>query len=103
MTKILFLPHCLNQESLNKIKQEAKKRNYKTYIAGGSSAVKNTLNSYPKIDRIVGIACEDEIKLAKEYLKYLTDKKTEVTDIKLLKDGCKDTEVDMQEVIDALK
>lgn len=103
--KILFLPQCLKQELSEKIKQVAKSKGYEIHTVAGGSMVKNILKEYKnqKIDEIVGIACKDELKLAIEYTKPLANNGTQVKTIQLLKDGCKNTEVNLDEVIEKLK
>jgi hypothetical protein len=100
--KLLFLPHCLREDYKIKLKEEAEKKEYKVYIAHGGSIVKKILSGFSKIDRIVGIACNDEIKLALEYTKPLAESGTIIKTINLSKDGCKDTEVDLSSSLQIL-
>lgn len=102
MIKLLFLPHCLKKDYLQKLKKEGEKRNYKIHVVGGGSAVKKILKKYQKIDKIVGVACGDEIKLAADYTKNLKNKGTKTKAIKLSKSGCKNTKVNIKEVVTAL-
>lgn len=101
-TKLLFLPHCLKREYLRKLEKRGKERGYQTYVVPGGSRVKKILNKYSKIDEIVGIACEDETNLALEYTKHLAQNGTTINIINLSKDGCKDTEVNLEEALKAL-
>ncbi len=103
MTKLLFLPRCLNKEQLEKLKKAGKRASYKVYITNGSSIIKKILKKFKKIDKIIGIACRDEINLAEQYTKYLRKKGTETIEINLLKDGCKNTEVNLQQAINKIK
>ncbi len=100
--KLLFLPHCLKKEFIAKLSEEGEKRGYKVFIAPGGSIIEKILREYEKIDKILGIACEKEIKLAMEYTKGLSEKGTIIKSIELSKDGCKDTEVDLDEVLEVL-
>lgn len=100
--KLLFLPHCLREEYKLKIKKEGENKGYTVYIAHGGSIVKKILSEFSKVDRIVGIACNDEIKLALEYTQPLADNGTIIKTVTLLKDGCKDTEVDLNEAVKVL-
>jgi len=102
MIKLLFLPHCLKSEYLERLKKEGKKRDYNIHVVGGSSAVKKILAECQKINKIVGIACEDEIRLAMDYTRDLRKKGVEIKAIRLLVDGCKDTEGNLEEAVNAL-
>ena len=101
-TKLLFLPHCLKSKYLERLEKEGKKKDYKVYIVPGGSRVKKILKQYPKINKIIGIACKDEIKLALNYTKKLKENKTTIKAIKLSSDGCKNTEVSIKEILQAL-
>jgi hypothetical protein len=100
--KLLFLPQCLKSEYSQKIEEVAKKRGYKVYTVPGGSLVKKILAKYPKIDKIVGIACKDEVNLALEYTRKLAKKGTIIKPIILLTNGCKNTEVNLKKVIKVL-
>jgi len=102
MTKLLFLPHCLNKKSLKILKQGGEKRNYKIHIVRGGSIVKKILKTYPKIEKSVGVACEDQINLAINYTKHLKDNETEIKSIQLSQDGCKNAEVNLENVLNNL-
>ena len=99
---LLFLPQCLKPKYSQKIEKVAKQRGYKVYTVPGGSLVKKILAEYPKIDKIVGIACKDEVNLALEYTKKLALKGTTIKPINLLKEGCKNTEVNLKKVIKVL-
>jgi len=101
--KILFLPHCLKKEYIQKLKEKGETMNYTVYVVPGSSMVKKILTQYTSIDKIVGVACEDELELTKGYTKNIKNKGAQIRKIKLLTDGCEDTEVNLEEVIGALK
>lgn len=104
MVKLLFLPHCLLEEYVNKIRAEGEKKGYEVYIIRGSSIFKKTLENYDlnSIEEIVGVVCEGEIEHLREYTKKLFDLGIEVKSIPLLKDGCKDTSVDLEKVLGLL-
>jgi len=69
--KILFLPHCLKEGYIKQLKKEGEKNNYDVCVVGGGSAVKKYLNKYDGlIKKVIGIACDDEIKLAMDYTKF---------------------------------
>jgi len=106
MVKILFLPHCLEKYIYDKIDEIGKEKNYGVYVAKGGSMVKKIIDKYLKdgitIDRIVGIACPDEVNLA---LKYFDGKGLDseiVFPIPLSVEGCKNTKVDLEKVLAVL-
>lgn len=105
MTKLLFLPHCLNQEQKDKIILAGKQQGFEVHVAGGGSVVKNILKEKQndKIEKIIGIACKDELELAKKYTKPAKENGTKVIPIKLKTNGCKNTIVDLNEVLKSLK
>jgi len=101
--KLLFLPHCLEKEISDKIYNVALEKNYQVYIVPGGSKVKKILDSYnpDEIERLVGIACEDEINLAGDYIKKIGfEEKT--FSIQLSENGCENTKVDLEKVLDIL-
>ncbi len=100
--KLLFLPHCLKKDFIAKLSEEGKKRGYKVFIAPGGSIIEKILKEYEKIDKILGIACEKEIELAMKYTGNLSKKGTIIESVILSKDGCKDTEVDLDKVLEVL-
>ena len=105
MTKLLFLPHCLNDKQKQIITEKAKEKNFEVHVVGGGSIVKKILQEYKdkKIDHVLGVACKDELKLATGYTKSLKEKGTNIQIVELLKDGCKNTEVDLNKVFAKLK
>lgn len=101
MAKLLFLPHCLQRESIDILKKEGENKGYEVYVVGGSSMVKKALQEYEgNIQKIVGIACDDELKLSMKYTKHLEG--IDIRRVKLLNDGCKNTVADLKEVSSAL-
>lgn len=103
MTKILFLPHCLNKEQAEQIKTQAEKKQYEVCIVPGGSIIIKILEKYPKIEKIIGVACKNEIKLSKEYTRKLKNKGTIIKEILLSTDGCKNTQVNLNKVLRELK
>ena len=103
MVKLLFLPHCLNNALSENISEEARKRGYEVYIVPGGSKVKNIIGKYGNecIDKIVGVACDDEIDLASKFLKE-SGLSGKTFSIRLETDGCKNTSVDLEEVLKIL-
>ncbi|MBL7148301.1 MAG: DUF116 domain-containing protein [Nanoarchaeota archaeon] len=113
--KILFLPHCLrnfelcdnkyNQNGLicnnshdctiNRLKEFAEELKYKVFIAPGGSLIEKLVKKLNP-EFVVGVACEKEIKIVKEFLTmpYIS--------IKLIKDGCINTQVDEEKVKEVL-
>lgn len=100
--RLLFLPHCLNKDCSKKLIKEGGERGYKVYIVPGSSMVEKILSKYDNIDKIVGIACGKELELAMEYTSHLSVKGVKIEKVKLSKDGCKNTEVNLEEVLKIL-
>jgi hypothetical protein len=117
--KILFLPHCLRKAQTCKatidkngynckfcnidckvgiIKKYAEKRGFSVFIAPGGTLVKNIISKYnPKT--VIGICCKKEVKLALDYLKNYSGT---IDYIKLCKDGCINTDVNLNEVYSKL-
>jgi hypothetical protein len=119
--RILFLPHCLrlaekckgkyNDEGLicrhcskdcrvNLITTEAKKLGYKCFVVPGGSMVFNIAKKY-KPKGVVAVACFNELKegAARSSGEYHVPYQL----IPLLKDGCVNTEVDVETVVNVLK
>lgn len=103
MAKLLFLPHCLREYYVSGIKPIAEEKGYDVYTLPGGSMMKKILEKYSfdEIERIVGVACDDEVGLAMQQFRKigLHDK---VTPINLSKNGCKDTLVSLEEVFSKL-
>lgn len=119
--RVVFLPHCLrkikvckaeNTEEgwrckhcrkdcvVNIISTEAENLGYKYFIAPGGSLVFNLINKYrPKA--VLGVACHKELKLAVDIMNSSYQEIYYYT-IPLLKDGCINTEVNIDVVRDAL-
>lgn len=117
--RILFLPHCLrntknckatyNEEglqcalcgscSIKQLIELAKEKKYKGVfvVPGGSLVVKIVQKIRPKA--IVGVACNDEINLAMTKFRGFG---TPGQAVLLLRDGCTDTAVNIDEVKEKL-
>ena len=115
--KILFLPQCLRKASKRKAKlgkegyecaacskdckaSEIKKlgeaAGYRVFIVPGGSMVSKIVSKH-KPKAVVGVACMKELVMALDELKVPTHA------IELLRDGCVDTDVDMDVVRAALQ
>jgi len=115
--KIVFLPQCLRdcnrcQATLGKygyicvkcskhckarkIKEHAEKLGYKAYIVPGGSMLTKVIKKY-KPEAILGVACKKEIVMAFDELNIPTQ------GVELLKDGCVNTDVDIDEVVKILE
>lgn len=111
--KAIFLPHCARSErckgkpteygiecvkcmacDIGKIKELAEKKGYDVYVVHGGSAVKRILGE-KQYDGIIGVACIPEVK---EGLELCRKYKISALGIPLLKDGCKNTTIDVDAV-----
>lgn len=111
--KAIFLPHCARSErckgkpteygiecikcmacDIGKIKELAEKKGYDVYVVRGGSAVKRILGE-KRYDGIIGVACIPEVK---EGLEFCRKYKISALGIPLLKDGCKNTTIDVDAV-----
>ncbi len=114
MSKIIFLPHCLrNPECKAKLTEEgyvcidckrckisdfrkkAIDKGYQVYIVPGASLIKKILSNQPKPEVVIGVACDVEMKEGIEMLKKL---KINAKGLKLLRDGCVNTDADFDEL-----
>lgn len=117
--KILLLPHCLRRMqvckatfdedgwhckhcgacSISLIQEKAEAKGIKTFVLSGGSMVKKIIMKHqPKA--ILGVACFNEIKMGSEALGEVNVPHQAVL---LKKDGCVNTEVDANEVIEKLE
>lgn len=115
----LFLPQCLRNAdkctakmdgvgyickhcgacSISNIKQFAEELGYEVYVVpGGSMVLKIIANTKPKA--VVGVACDFELGEAFEKLASLN---IWYQGVPLLKDGCKNTAVDVEKLLGILK
>ena len=116
--RVVFIPHCMRDAknciapidedgyhcrkcgrcAIRKITEECDKRGIKWYMCGGGSQVINIIQR-TKPKAIIGIACYNEIQMAIEKLKGGS---IPIHAVMLKKHGCLNTEVDLNEVIEAL-
>jgi geranylgeranyl pyrophosphate synthase len=119
--RLLLLPHCLRDEkckgryddvqlkcvrtpsckycAINFLKKEAQKLGYAVLVAEGSPIVMRMLVE-KRLDGVLGIACLDVLEKA-----FSRIVKADIPSyaIPLLKSGCKNTDVDIEFVLSALK
>ncbi|MCK5282257.1 MAG: DUF116 domain-containing protein [Nanoarchaeota archaeon] len=112
--KIIFLPHCLRNtdckakltdhgyQLLNcgkceicRFKKKAEEKGYKVFIVPGASMIKKILKEYKNPELVIGVACDTELK---EGLALMKKQKINTKGLKLLKDGCVNTEVDFEKL-----
>lgn len=84
--------------SYMRLKKECEKYGYKLYIAPGSSFVKNIIKSQ-KPKAIVGIGCYGELN---DYM-HKVSRFVPGQGVPLLRDGCFNTEVNLEEVIEKMR
>ncbi|MDD5317625.1 MAG: DUF116 domain-containing protein [Candidatus ainarchaeum sp.] len=116
--RVVFIPHCLRNAKacraevdedgyhcrkcgacvIAKITAECEKRGMKWYMVGGGSQVVN-IAARIKPKAIVGVACYKEIQLASDAFK---GNSAPLHAVMLRKSGCVNTEVDLNELIEAL-
>jgi hypothetical protein len=115
--KIVFLPQCLrdcnkckatlqkygykcvkcsSKCKARKVKELSEKMGYKAFIVPGGSMLSRIIKDF-RPHAIVGVACKKEIVMAFDELNLPTQ------GIELLKDGCVDTDVDIDDVKKVLK
>ena len=103
MVKLLFLSHCLVKDYQERLRNEAEERGYEVYVVPGGSLVRKIIQDYLEdIEKIVGIACEEEIDLARNYLKKSSLLANKLFAVELSSNGCKDTTVNLEEVLNVL-
>jgi len=113
--RVLFIPHCLrnikeckmpiDEDGYHCLKcgkcvicdivKECEKNNMKYFIVGGGSQVINIIDKY-KPKAVVGIACFNELLMAVE--KLGRGQKFAGQGVMLKKDGCVNTQVDLNEI-----
>lgn len=102
--KVLFLPHCLNEDYVDRAKKLGVDRGYDVHVVRGGSMMKEILMGYDlkSVESLVGIACEDEVGLAKTYGSKIgiIDR---ISSVNLTKSGCRNTEFDIGELERKLK
>jgi hypothetical protein len=116
--RIIIVPHCVRALDcpasstvlgiqcrdcgkciVSQLRKDAKKYGYDLYITTGSSAIANILKHKPA-DGILGIACDYEINKG---MCALNGKKVVTYGVSLLNDGCYNTKVDYEKVIEMLE
>ena len=97
---LLFLPHCLNESYQEKIMNLVKDKNYEVHVLPGGSKMKKILDAYDlnKIDKLIGIACDAEIPLARDYLQSINFPSNKIFIEELIITGCENTECDLNEL-----
>ncbi len=84
--------HCSKDCLVNKATKLGKKKGYDVYVLPGGSCIKKIL-SKKSYEGIVGVACTEEIKLARELLK---DYGFAIQGVPLIKNGCANTKFKME-------
>lgn len=118
--RILLLPHCLRDASVcpneygedglrcdgcekcqvGRIKRLVEKRyGIKTFILPGGSMVAKIIRKY-RPRAVVGVACFEEVNLGFDKLRQLN---IPVQGVLLLRDGCKDTQVNVDEILEKIE
>lgn len=103
MVKLLFIPHCLSEDYQIKISEFAEKKGYDVHVLGGGSIIPRILSKYEldSVEKFVGVACKDERVLAGNMAKRLNIE-DRIVSVSLSKNGCLDTEVDLEELFSEL-
>jgi len=116
--RALFLPHCMRHKkcpatlgkhgytckecgkcAIKKLKREAEKLGYSVFVVPGGSVVWNIIKDF-KPKAVLGVACSKELLMAIE----VTEANGLPTQsVMLLRDGCVNTLVDEDAVIERLK
>jgi hypothetical protein len=114
--KIVFLPQCLRNSvkckaklgefgyecidccncKASQVKKEAESIGYKVFIVPGGSMVKKIIEKN-RPHAVAGVACMNELAMALDEFRIPTQS------IELSKDGCVDTDVELEKVINILK
>jgi hypothetical protein len=87
---------CSSKCKARKIKERAEKLGYKAFIVPGGSMLSKIIKKYRPM-AILGVACKKEIVMAFDELNMPTQ------GVELIKDGCVNTDVDIDEVFKTLK
>jgi len=116
--RMLFLPYCLRSREcparleedglmcimcgrcdISRIKKEAEALGYSVYIVPGSSLIKKIIsNKKPKA--VIGVGCHSEVKAGTSKMAAMG---MPTKGLILKKDGCIDTVVDVDELLELLK
>lgn len=116
--RALFLPQCLRSSDcpapltpegiackscgkcpISTIKREAEKLGYKVFVCPGSTMVYRMMKKY-KPSAVIGVGCHMEVK---EGTDKLAAQGVPVVGFTILKDGCVETELDLDELLKTLK
>lgn len=84
--------HCSPDCKINKATTLGEKKGYTVYILPGGSCIEKIMKN-KKHDGIVGVACCDEIKLGRKYLKTIN---IPTQGVPLLKNGCCETNFNLK-------
>ncbi|KXS40804.1 MAG: hypothetical protein AWU58_1861 [Methanohalophilus sp. T328-1] len=115
--RVVFLPQCLRHArcparcdpvhgyecrrcglcSIGYISAEAEKRGFRVFVIPGGSFIKKIIKNYNPTS-CIGVACYNELAEAMEEVSFMP-----VQGICLLKDGCFETEVDVEAVIEKME
>ena len=118
--KLVFLPHCLRSLEckaklteqgyiclncgkckIGSFKSKAEEKGYNVFIVPGASMVKKILEGCESPERVIGVACEVELKEAAVLMKKKGMMKNAKA-LKLLTDGCVNTEADFDNLYNML-
>ena len=91
-TSTYHCKHCSKDCLVSKATKIAEKENYDVYILPGASCIRKIINK-KLYDGIIGIACTDELNLG---IEILDDHSISAQAIPLLKNGCSDTEFNIE-------
>jgi len=90
--------HCSKDCLVNRATKLAKKESYEVYILPGGSCIRKIFKKYP-YDGIVGVACTEEIMLATRILEQF---RISVQNIPLTKNGCSETQFNLETLEDII-
>ncbi len=103
MVKLLFLSHCLIKDYQERLRAEAEEKGYEVYVVPGGSLVRKIVQTYLEdIEKIVGVACKEEVGLARDYLEKSSILANKVFTVELSSNGCKNTTVNLEDVLNVL-
>jgi uncharacterized protein len=116
--KALFLPQCLRSSDcpapltpegiackscgkcpISRIKREAEKLGYRVFVCPGSTMVYRMMKKY-KPSAVIGVGCHMEVK---EGTEKLAAQGIPVVGFTILRDGCVETDLDIDELIKLIK
>jgi len=113
MEKLIFLPHCLRSPEckaalgdqgyiciscgkckIGSFRKKAEEKGYALFIVPGASMVKKLLKNYQS-PQIIAVACDAELK---EGISFAKKNNLNIKSIKLLRDGCVNTDADFDKL-----